>query len=171
MKKINKSRLFKRRIEGKTDYQKRLRLLKSRKARLVVRKSLKNTRVQLVDYSPDGDVIIASAISGELKKLGWKYSCSNTPATYLTGLLCGSKAIKADKKEAVLDIGINRPINGCKLYAALKGAIDAGMEIPHGEEALPKEERIFGAHIQNQKSEEIKKAVEDLKTKILGGKK
>ena len=45
-----------RRREGKTDYRKRLRLLRSRKIRMVVRKSLKNTQVQLVEYK-EGDLI------------------------------------------------------------------------------------------------------------------
>jgi len=138
---------FKRRKQGKTNYQRRLRLLKSEKPRLVVRKSLKNIRVQLFEYSAKGDKIITSAISQELKKLGWKFSCANMPAAYLTGALCGSRAIKAGKTEAVLDIGVHEPVNSSKLYAALNGALDAGMKIPHGEKALPTEEKITGSHI------------------------
>ena len=42
-----------RRREGKTDYRKRLRLLRSGKVRMVVRKSLKNTQIQLIEYKED----------------------------------------------------------------------------------------------------------------------
>jgi|TARA_Y100000310_G_C20691787_1_gene822767 large subunit ribosomal protein L18 len=160
---------FKRRVEGKTNYQRRLGLLKSRKSRLVVRRSLKNIRVQVVDYTTGGDKIVASAISQELVKLGWKFNYSNTPAAYLTGFLCASRAIKAGKKEAVMDIGAHEPINGCKLYAALKGAVDAGLTVPHNEKALPKEERLNGAHITD-KAADIQKSIETIKTKIGGSK-
>ena len=60
----------KRRREGKTDYRKRLKLLKSKKPRLVVRKSLKHVRAQIIKYSPKGDETLVSATSEELKKFG-----------------------------------------------------------------------------------------------------
>ena len=79
--------------EGRTDYRRRLRLLKSRKTRIVVRKSLNNIRVQFVEYSPEGDKISISVVSSELvKNYNWKYSVSTIPAAYLTGLLAGKKA-------------------------------------------------------------------------------
>ena len=82
-----------RRRQGKTDYQKRLKLLKSRKIRIIVRKSLKNTRVQFVEYHEGGDKILASAISNDLQKeYKWKYSTATVPAAYLTGLLAGARA-------------------------------------------------------------------------------
>ena len=40
-------------------------------------------------------------------------------------------------------------IAGSRLFAAAKGAIDAGLAIPHGEAILPKKERIQGQHIGN----------------------
>jgi large subunit ribosomal protein L18 len=132
---------------------------------------LNNIRVQIAEYLTDGDKIVASAISSDLKKEGWKYNCANLPAAYLTGMLCGSRAIKAGIKEAVLDIGLNEPINGCKIYAALKGAIDAGLQIPHSSDAFPKEERLNGAHLQNQKADEVAKAIEQIKSKLAGSKK
>ena len=139
--------IYRRRRNGKTDYQKRLTLLKSRKPRLVVRKSERHTIVELVQYSPEGDKVLASAVSKELQKLGWKYSCSNLPAAYLTGMLCATKAKKAKAGEAVLDLGLSNPLHGSRLYAALKGALDGGLQIPFDENALPPEERITGAHI------------------------
>ena len=59
---------FKRRLEGKTNYRKRLRLLLSRKPRLVVRKSLKHVRAQIIEFDPVGDKTIVSASTEELKK-------------------------------------------------------------------------------------------------------
>ena len=65
---------FRRRREGKTNYKKRLKLLLSKKPRLVVRKSLKYIRAQIVEFDKKGDKTLASAFSRELKKLGWKYA-------------------------------------------------------------------------------------------------
>ena len=153
--------------DGRTDYRKRLKLLKSRKIRIVVRKSLKATRVQFVEYKPDGDKILTSAISNELvKKYNWKYSVSTTPAAYLTGLLAGKKAQKQGIKEGILDIGRYVPTTGSRLFAALKGVIDAGIVCPHDENMIPKEERILGNHL----NKDISPAVNDIKTKIIGGK-
>ena len=57
--------------ERKTDYRLRLKLLRSKKPRIVVRKSLKAIRVQFVEYNPQGDKILASAVSNELSKKLW----------------------------------------------------------------------------------------------------
>ena len=35
------------------------------------------------------------------------------------------------------------------MFAALKGMVDAGMEIPHGESVLPDDDRINGSHIDD----------------------
>jgi len=140
---------FRRRREGKTDYRKRMRMIISGKPRLVVRKTNKYIIAQLVEAKVEGDRVITSAHSSELKKYGWKASFSNTPAAYLTGLLIGLKSVKAGVKEAIIDIGLHRPVKGARVFAVLKGAVDAGLEIPHGEEKLPSEERIKGEHIAN----------------------
>ena len=138
---------FRRRREGKTDYRKRMRMIISGKPRLVVRKTNKYIIAQLVEAKVEGDRVITSAHSSELKKYGWKASFSNTPAAYLTGLLIGLKSVKAGVKEAIIDIGLHRPVKGARVFAVLKGAVDAGLEIPYGEEKLPSEERIKGGHI------------------------
>lgn len=140
---------FRRRREGKTNYRKRLRMIISGKPRLVIRKTNKYIVTQLVEAKVEGDRILASAHSSELKKYGWKASYSNTPAAYLTGLLIGFKSIRAGIKEAIVDIGLHRPVKGAKIFAVLKGAVDAGLEIPHGEEKLPSQDRIKGKHIAN----------------------
>lgn len=154
---------FRRRKNGKTDYRARLKLLKSGKPRAVVRKTLRNTIVQIVKYNEKGDEILASAISTELKKYGWNSSFSNIPAAYLTAFLAGKKAQKIGIKNAVLDIGINVPSKGCKMFAALKGLVDSGMEIPHGDEVFPSKERIRGEHINSK----LPSMFEDVKSKIL----
>ncbi len=141
---------FRRRREGKTNYYYRKRLLMSESPRLVVRRSLKHVLAQIVIAEMKGDKIIVRADSRELKKkYDWKYSTSNTPSAYLVGYLIGKKAIKAKVEEAILDIGIFRPIANTKLFTVLKGAIDAGLEIPHGENIFPSEDRITGKHISD----------------------
>jgi len=147
-----------RRREGKTDYRRRLSLLKSRKTRMVVRKSLKNTQVQFIEYKEGGDNVVATANSKELvNKYNWNTSTSNTSAAYLTGLLAGKRAKDKGIKECVLDIGRYVPVNGSRVFASLKGALDAGIDCPHDESSLPPEERLD-------------KTVNDIKSKIIGGK-
>ncbi|MEM0358734.1 MAG: 50S ribosomal protein L18 [Candidatus Hadarchaeales archaeon] len=140
-------RNFRRRREGRTDYRLRFRLLKSGKPRLVARVSLNHVRAQVVEFNAKGDKVKASAFSGELKKFGWKGGTSNTPAAYLVGLMCGLRAKKAGVEECVLDIGLHTPVPSSKVFAVLKGALDAGLKIPHSEQVLPSEERIRGEHI------------------------
>lgn len=136
-----------RRREQKTDYRRRLKLLLSEKPRAVIRRTSRHTIVQIVEYTPKGDKVVASAHSKELKNYDWKGSTSNTSAAYLTGLICGTKARKKGTKEAVLDIGLS--LRTSKISAALKGVLDSGLEIPHNEEILPDEKRIRGEHIAN----------------------
>jgi hypothetical protein len=38
-------------------------------------------------------------------------------------------------------------VKGSRIYAALKGAVDAGLEIPYNPEVLPDDSRISGEHI------------------------
>lgn len=151
---------FKRRLSRKTNYRKRLGLLKSDRARLVIRKSLSNISVQLVNYDAKGDNTVASAVSSELKKFGWTRT-GNIPAAYLTGLLAGKKA-KGKVTEAVLDLGLQTSTKGSRIYAALKGVVDSGVNVPHSAEILPSEDRISGKHI----SDEVAKQFEEVKKKI-----
>jgi len=156
-----------RRREGKTDYRKRLSLLRSGKVRMVVRKSLKNTQIQFVEYKEEGDNILVSVNSKELKdKFQWKFSTSTTPAAYLTGLLAGTRAKEKGISECVLDIGRYPASTGCKIFAALKGTVDAGVDCPYNEEKIPSEDRITGKHLDK----EIASSFNDIKSKIMGGK-
>lgn len=139
---------FRRRREGKTNYYKRYKMLLSGKPRLVVRKTNNHIIVQIVIAKPEGDYTIAAAHSKELvKKFGWKASTHNTPAAYLTGLLAGFRALEKGIKEAILDIGLHRAVKGARVFAALKGALDSGLRVPHSPEILPEDYRIRGEHI------------------------
>lgn len=154
---------FRRRREKKTNYRKRLALVKSGKIRIVIRRSLKNIIVQFVDYDSKGDKTLVSAFSTELKKYGWTRT-GNVPASYLTGLLAGKRAKDKKIEEAILDLGLQTSTKGSRIYAALKGVLDAGVNVPHSEKILPDENRVKGVHI----SEDITKQFEDVKTKIDG---
>ena len=138
---------YRRKREGKTDYKKRLRLLESGKPRVVVRASLTNVLMQIIEYQEQGDKVLASAHSRDLKKLGWNYSLTNIPAAYLTGILLAKKAREKNIGECIFDIGLKPPVKGAKVFGALKGVVDGGVKIPHSEEILPSEERIAGKHI------------------------
>jgi large subunit ribosomal protein L18 len=103
---------------------------------------------QIVTASPEGDRVIVSAHSNELaRKYGWKASRGNVPTAYLTGLLCGLKAEARGIKEAIPDIGLHSPSKGARVFAAVKGVLDAGVHVPHSEEKLPDEKRLRGEHI------------------------
>ena len=143
---------FRRSRIRKTDYRLRLKLLLSRKNRLVIRKSLNKIYLQLIKYEVSGDKVLFSLNSSGLRKYGWKYKLNNMPACYLTGLLFGLEAKKRKFEEAVLDIGMNISVAGSSLYSALKGVVDAGLLIPHNEKILPNEERIAGKHITDYTS-------------------
>ncbi len=138
---------FRRRREGKTNYKKRLSLLLSGKNRLVIRKSLKHIYAQIVEYNEKGDKVLIAASSRELGKFGWKYSCGNIPSAYLAGFLMGRKAVKKNVKDAVADIGLYSITKGNRLFACIKGAKDAGLNIEASEEIFPSEERVMGKHM------------------------
>lgn len=135
---------FRRKMQGKTNYKKRLALLKSNTLRLVVRKSNKHMLVQLVKYGDQGDQVVNSAHTQKLVDFGWDVSTGNISAAYLVGLLIG---VQSKGKEAILDLGLQTPISGSRLFAVLKGAVDGGLKTKLGETVLPSQERITGKHI------------------------
>lgn len=151
-----------RRLEAKTDYKSRLALLKSEKPRLVIRKTNKYIIIQIVASDTAQDKVVAGTTSkillskglppesaGSLKSLG---------AAYLTGYILGEQAVKAGIKEVILDTGMHISVKNSRIYAALRGAVDAGLKVPHNEGILPPMESI--------KSEKIAKIFD----KIVGGK-
>lgn len=130
------------------------------KYRLVVRFSNKNVTCQIVYATLTGDVVIASAYSKELPDYGLNVGLTNYSAAYCTGLLIARRVLTqlglADAykgaEEAtgedynveendegprpfycLLDVGLKRTSTGSKVFAALKGALDGGLDIPHSE--------------------------------------
>jgi large subunit ribosomal protein L18 len=139
---------FRRRREGKTDYHQRLKLIVSRKPRLVVRITLNQVIAEIMITKPEGDKTVVAATSKELtKEFGYLGARDNTSAAYLTGLLIGYKAQKAGLTEAILDIGLRENRAGSRVYATLKGAVDSGLTVPSGEEVFPSAARIRGEHV------------------------
>lgn len=159
----------------------------SPKYRFVIRISNKEITAQIAYAKIQGDVIMAAAYSHELKRYGWPVKSSNYAASYATGLLLARRVLAklglADKYQgqtkvdgndynveelaegprpfrAYLDVGLHRTTTGSKVFAALKGATDGGLEIPHSVTRFvgySKEEKglkadvlrkhIFGSHI------------------------
>ena len=141
---------FRRRRLGVTNYYKRRKMILSGKPRLVIRKTLKHIIAQIVKANPQGDETIIGLSSKVLaKKYGWLGDCSNTAAAYLTGLIIGYKARLKGIEEVVPDIGLHRPTRGSKVFAVIKGALDAGLKVPCSPEVLPSEDRISGKHIED----------------------
>lgn len=136
-----------RKRKRKTDYRARLRLLISRKSRLVIRKSNNKIYLQLIKYDKQGDRVLFCLDSSELKNYGWKYKLNNLPACYLTGLLFGLEAKKQKINDIILDLGLNISVYGSSLYSTLKGVVDSGLNIPYDDKVLPSEDRIKGKHI------------------------
>lgn len=153
---------FRRRRECRTDYHVRRRLLTARETRAVIRRSNRNITVQFADFGMEGDRVGVTASTRDLVRLGWAGSCSNLPAAYLVGYLAGKRALAAGIGYAVPDIGMQRPQRGGVLFAAIKGMLDAGLEVPCSEEVLPVEDRLLGRHIDAS----IEAAVSGLKEKM-----
>jgi len=151
-----------RRREAKTDYKARFHMLKSEKPRLVVRKTNRYVIVQIVESDVAQDKVVAKVSSKDLLNNGWpkekEGSLKSLPACYLTGFML-VKNLKIKVAEAILDIGLQRNIKGSRLYAVLKGAVDAGLNIPHNPEALPPIEKI-------EANETLKSTFEKVKEKL-----
>jgi len=184
---------YRRRREGKTDYQARRRMViqdknkyNSPKYRLVVRITNKDVICQVVHAKIIGDVTICSAYAHELPKYGLEVGLTNYAACYCTGLLVARRLLKkleldedyegqaepdgemflveeeGDNRPftCVLDVGLVRTTTGNRVFGALKGAVDGGLNIPHSEKRFPGYDRegkeydaethkkyIFGGHV------------------------
>lgn len=157
------------------------------KYRLVVRFSNKNITTQIVYARIEGDVVLAAAYSHELPRYGIKCGLTNYASAYATGLLLARRLLKKLKLDSIytgakeangaeynvedvdgqpgaftayLDVGLRRTSTGAKVFAALKGAVDGGLNIPHSVKRFPgyNEEKkefkadvhrrhIFGVHV------------------------
>jgi large subunit ribosomal protein L18 len=139
---------YRRKREGRTDYKKRLVLLKSGLPRLVIRLSNKGAQAQIVAYEPDGDKVLATATTKSLAKFGWTRATGNIPAAYLAGLLLAKRVKGKISSDVILDIGLQKHHKGGRIYAVAKGAIDGGIQVRIGEETLPSDERAAGSHLE-----------------------
>ncbi|KAJ2729424.1 60S ribosomal protein L5 [Coemansia sp. BCRC 34962] len=136
----------------------------SPKYRLVVRFTNTDIICQIVYAKIQGDVVLASAYSHELPRYGVKVGLTNWAAAYATGLLVARRVLAqlglADKYQgfpeidgsvqeveaiedgprpfkAFLDIGLKRATTGAKVFAAMKGASDGGIFVPHSDRRFP----------------------------------
>ncbi|HEV2192175.1 MAG: 50S ribosomal protein L18 [Thaumarchaeota archaeon] len=159
------SQILRRLREEKTNYRKRKHLLMGRRDYITVQISSENTLVQIHKPEMQGDKVLASAHSRYLLGKGWKGSRKNIPAAYLTGYLAGKKALGKGVKAAVLYSGTRKYTQ--RMAAALKGVIDAGLEVPADSETFPNEERISGKHLKVQNEiNKVKSAIDgEVKTK------
>ncbi len=155
----------KRRRQAKTDYRKRLILLKSKSPRVVIRKTNRYIILQIIESEHAKDKVLYSVNTKELLKLGWaeekKGSLKSISASYLGGLLLGKKA-KELKEKVILDTGLIPNTKGSRDYATVKGLADSGIEIKYNEKIMPSEDRIQGKHINL----DIKSIIDKIGVKI-----
>ena len=139
------SKILRRLREEKTNYKKRGTMLMGKRDFITVNITNENTQVQILKPGMEGDKVVASAHSRYLLEKGWKGSRKSVPAAYLTGYLAGKKALGKGAKDAILYTGTRRYTQ--RMAAALKGVIDAGVQVPANEETFPPENRLNGEHL------------------------
>ncbi|MBI5803187.1 50S ribosomal protein L18 [Candidatus Pacearchaeota archaeon] len=150
-----------RRKEFKTDYSKRLNLLKGERPRIVLRKTNRYVIGQYVTSKETQDKVEIGLTSKDLLKYGWPKefsgSLKSNPASYLTGFLMGKKISKTKKEVPIFDIGMTMAIKKSKIYSFLKGVVDAGVKIPHDKSIFPEESRISGKNLKKDFSADFDK--------------
>jgi large subunit ribosomal protein L5e len=147
------------------------------KYRMIVRSSNRDICCQIAYARLEGDKIVAAAYSHELPKYGVKVGLANYAAAYATGLLLARRVLKKFNLDSIyegqksvdgehfiiediadgpgafracLDVGLARTSTGAKVFGAMKGAADGGIEIPHSEKRFPgydSEEKQFSAEV------------------------
>lgn len=150
------------------------------KYRLVVRFTNKDVICQIAYARIEGDMILAAAYSHELPRYGVTVGLSNYAAAYCTGLLLarrlltklnlheiytGNEEVNGDEYnvESVdgspgafrcfLDVGLARTTTGARIFGALKGAVDGGLDIPHSMKRFPgydSESKEFNADVHRK---------------------
>jgi large subunit ribosomal protein L5e len=170
---------YRRRREGKTDYQARRALIiqdknkyNAPKYRFVVRFTNTDVICQIIYAKITGDVVMSAAYSHELKRYGLPVGHTNYASSYATGLLLARRHLdtlglaekytgktEIDGEDflveplsdgprpflALLDVGLARTTTGARVFGALKGALDGGLNIPHSEK------RFYGYDSENKK--------------------
>ena len=142
------SRILRRLREEKTNYRKRKAMLAGKREFITVSISNENTSVQIHKPEMTGDKVVSSAHSRYLVSKGWKGSRKNIPAAYLTGYLAGKRALSKGSKDAILYTGTRRYTQ--RIAAALKGVVDAGLQVPVDPESFPadrKSTRLNSSHV------------------------
>jgi len=161
-----KKTIRKRRKSHQTDYGKRLKLLKSERPRLVFRKTNSSTIVQYITSEAAQDIVVFGITSKALMKYGWpesfKGSLKSIPASYLTGFLVAKKIIKEKLDTPIIDLGMQRTLYKTRVYAFIKGVIDAGLQVNCKKEAFPEDVRISGANMK----EDFTKTFELIKSNL-----
>ncbi|MEN7982003.1 MAG: 50S ribosomal protein L18 [Nanoarchaeota archaeon] len=149
-----KKTIRRRRKECKTDYLSRLKLLKSGKPRIVFRRTNRYIIAQYVISKEAQDKIVFGVSSKALLKHRWpenaKGSLKSISASYLTGYLIGKEIKKKKLETPIVDFGMIQTLHKTKIYAFLKGVIEAGIEISCDEKCFPEENRIKGEHMKNK---------------------
>ena len=56
----------------------------------------------------------------------------------------GKMAKEKKISEVILDLGMHRNVHKSRIYAVVKGIVDAGIKIPHSPEILPPAEKLEG---------------------------
>lgn len=129
------------------------------KYRFVVRFTNKDITAQIISASIAGDIVLASAYAHELPRYGLEVGLTNYAAAYCTGLLLARRVLKMLEMDAeyegnveatgedysveptenrrpfraLLDVGLVKTTTGNRVFGALKGALDGGLDIPHSE--------------------------------------
>ena len=155
-----------RRRENKTDYLKRIGLLKSGKPRVVFRKTNKYIISQYVSSHEAQDKVEIETNSKELLNKGWpkefEGSLKSIPASYLVGFLMAKKIEKSKKESPIIDLGMIKTIHKTKGFAFIKGLIEGGLEISCPEESFPDKEKLEGKNLK----QDFSKNFSEIKSKI-----
>ena len=159
----------------------------TRKYRLVVRSTCTKIICQVIFSTMTGDRVLCAAESSELTRFALTAGLTIYSASYCTGLLLARRLLKQiglgdmykhntdvngeyfnvdddvqDKRpfKALLDVGINRTTTGARVFGALKGACDGGINVPHKTKRFPGYTRAKVEAIKNQRG----KAIDSTKT-------
>ena len=143
-----------RRFEGKTNYKKRLKILKGEFPRVVFRKTNRYIVGQLIKSVEAQDKVEIGVTSKDLLKYGWPKdrigSLKSIPAAYLTGFLIGEKILEKNKEKVIVDFGLTSNIHKSRMYAFLKGLVDSELKINYKEKTFPEKERIKGVQLKEK---------------------
>lgn len=145
-----------RRRMGVTNYTARRKSIISPHVLLVINRSNKNVTAQFITPKVQGDLVLSSSHSRNLRSVGWKGSLKSTPACYLLGLYAGKRAQEKGVKEAYVYSGVLPFVKGSRVAALVKGVVDSGVEVPISDDALPSEERMKGASIAKYAADLLK---------------